>query len=219
MSIRILLVDDHQMIRQGLRALLLKETAMTVVGEAQDGRTAVKLAAELSPDVVVMDLRMPDLNGIDATRQLIAQQPSVKVIGLSSSNEERLAGEMLRAGASGYILKDSAFEELATAIRTVMHNDVYLSPTVASVVVGDYVRGGATGDGEDRSSVFTVLSSREREVLQLTAEGKAIKEVAACLHVSIKTVETHRRNIMEKLDVHSVAELTKYAIRAGITSL
>jgi DNA-binding NarL/FixJ family response regulator len=215
MSIKILLVDDHEMVRSGLRALLRGTQDFTVVGEARDGRTAVRLAGDLAPDVVVMDLHMPDLNGIDAARQTIAAVPGVKVIGLSANPDERAAIEMLRAGASGYVLKDAAFEELVTAIHTVMENKVYFSPAVMGAIVKDYLGGGSDG----RESVFGILSPREREVLQLITEGKATKEVAAVLQVSVKTAETHRRNIMEKLQVDSVAELTKYAIREGLTSL
>jgi DNA-binding NarL/FixJ family response regulator len=161
-----------------------------------------------------MDLHMPDLNGIEATRQIIATAPGTKIIALSASSDESAAVEMLRAGALGYVLKDAAFEELVTAIQTVLKGEVYLSPPLASIVVRDSLEGGAT-----YSSAFSALSAREREVLQLIAEGKATKEVAAVLKVSLKTAETHRRNMMLKLNVDSVAELTKYAIRNGLTSL
>ena len=191
---------------------------MQVVAEANDGRSAVQLAQELQPDVVVMDVGMPGLNGIEATRQITNREPEAKVVALSMHSDRRFMGEMLKAGAKGYLLKDGAFEELATAIRSVVANKVYLSPRIADVVVDDYVRrtpGQAAGD----TSAFAKLTPREREVLQLMAEGRATKEIAMDLKVSIKTVETHRRQIMEKLQIHSVAELTKYAIREGLTSL
>ena len=211
----IVLVDDHGMVRSGLRALLEREPGFSVVGEAADGRAAVRLIQELSPDVVVMDLRMPGLNGIEAARQAIAAKPGVKVIALSGSSDEITTVEMLRAGATGYVLKDAAFEELVIAIRTVLKGSVYLSPPVASILVGDYVNGNVAS----RESVFSALSAREREVLQLIAEGKATKEVASTLDISLKTAETHRRNLMLKLRVDSVAELTKYAVRQGLTTL
>jgi len=211
----IVLVDDHGMVRSGLRALLQREPGLAIIGEAADGRSAVRLIQELSPDVVVMDLHMPDLNGIEATRQIVAASPGIKIIALSASSDESATIEMLRAGAVGYVLKDAAFEELVTAIRTVLKGEVYLSPPVASIVVADYLKGGAT----TYNSAFSALSAREREVLQLIAEGKATKEVAALLQVSLKTAETHRRNVMLKLNVDSVAELTKYAIRHGLTTL
>ena len=191
---------------------------MEVVAEANDGRSAVQLAQELQPDVVVMDVGMPGLNGIEATRQITNREPDAKVVALSMHSDRRFMGEMLKAGAKGYLLKDGAFEELATAIRSVVANKVYLSPRIADVVVDDYVRRTPGQNGSD-TSAFAKLTPREREVLQLMAEGRATKEIAMDLKVSIKTVETHRRQIMEKLQIHSVAELTKYAIREGLTSL
>jgi len=211
-EVKILLVDDHGMFRSGLRALLRDEKGFLVVGEASNGREAIDLVKALAPDVVVMDLRMPNLNGIDTTRQAIALKPGLKVIGLSASADERSAMEMLRAGAVGHVAKDSAYEELVTAIRCVIKNQVYYSPSIIAHMAQE------TG-GDGMVTCFSRLSPREREVLQLIAEGKSTKEVAANLTVSVKTAETHRRNLMEKLHVDSVAELTKYAIREGLTGV
>jgi DNA-binding NarL/FixJ family response regulator len=208
---RIMVADDHQILRQGLVALLGSQPDMTVVGQASDGREAVSLARDRSPDVVVMDVAMPNLNGIDATRQVLASVPSAKVIVLSAHGHQRMIAESLRAGASGYVPKDSAMEELVEAIRTVMAGERYLGPKVASVLATEYL------EAEPRSG--HALTPREREVLQLIAEGKATKEAAAALGVSVKTVETHRRSMMEKLALFSVAELTKYAIREGLTTV
>jgi DNA-binding NarL/FixJ family response regulator len=228
---KVLLADDHRIVREGLRSLLETQPDLQVVAEASDGRQAVEMARQLSPDVVVMDVAMPQLNGIEATRQISAEEPAMKVVALSMHSDRRFVSEALKAGASGYVLKDGAFDELISAIRAVVADRVYLSPRVAGVVVEDYVRrlptrghDGAQQPGDDdstsaRRSVFDALTPREREVLQLMAEGYATKEVAHRLHVSVKTVETHRRQIMEKLDLHSVAELTKYAIREGLTAL
>ena len=203
------------MTRTGLRALLRSQPGMIVVGEAADGRTAVSLAADLSPDVVVMDINMPDLDGVEATRRIAAAGNGTKVVALSGHSDDRSVREMLKAGAAGYVLKDAAFEELAAAVRAVVEGKVYVSPRVAGIVVDDLMHGGASGD----SSSAGRRTTREREVLQLLAEGKATKQAAMHLHVSVKTVETHRRNIMEKLGLDSVAELTKYALREGLTSL
>jgi DNA-binding NarL/FixJ family response regulator len=228
---KVLLADDHRIVREGLRSLLEAQEDMTVVGEADNGRLALEMAAEKEPDVVVMDVAMPQLNGIEATRRLMNDQPDTKVVALSMHSDRRYVSEALKAGASGYLLKDGAFEELVTAIRAVIANKVYLSPRVAGVVVDDYVRrlpgerdeegGDATDRGHrgDGANAFQKLTPREREVLQLMAEGFATKEIAARLHVSVKTVETHRRQLMEKLQLYSVAEVTKYAIREGLTSL
>ena len=216
MSIRILLADDHQIVREGLRALVTAQAGMTVVGESGNGRKAVEQVRELQPDVVVMDVGMPDLNGIEATRRILAENPRCKIVGLSMHSDRRFLSEMLKAGATAYLLKDSAFEELASAIRAVVAGQVYLSPRIADAVVEGYLHGTSPGK---QPSAFAVLTSREREVLQLVAEGLATKQIAQSLHVSVKTVETHRRQIMEKLDLHSVAELTKYAIREGLASI
>jgi two-component system response regulator NreC len=217
MCIRILVADDHHMVREGLRALLESEPGVKVVAEAEDGRTAVRLAQELSPDVVIMDISMPDLNGVEATRQIRANLngEGPKVIALSGHADRRFTTEMLKAGATGYIMKEAAFHELAVAVRAVVDNKVYLSPAVAGVVVEDHVNGGKEGG----SPSVDKLTPREREILQRVAEGKARKEIARDLRISIKTVETHRKNVMEKLDMDSVAALTRYAIREGLTSL
>lgn len=215
MSIRILLADDHKITRQGLRSLLEKQPDMEVVAEAEEGRTAVRLVQELVPNVVIMDVSMPDLNGMEATRRIVAEFPNVKIIALSMHSDSLFVTEMLRSGASGYLLKDCAFEELERAIRTVMANKTYLSPSISGVVVDDYLHRLSKADFSNSE----VLSDREREVLQLVAEGKSTKQIALKLHISTKTVETHRRQIMNKLDIHTVAELTKYAIRKGLTSL
>ena len=215
MTTRVILADDHKIIREGLRALLEKKSGIKVIAEAKDGRTTVKLARELRPDVVIIDITMPDLNGIAATRQIVAELPEVKVVALSMHSEKKFVTEMLSAGASGYLLKDSAFEELGKALRTVMDDRTYLSPQIAETA-GEYY---SPAMKEKKCVVPPVLSNREREVLQLIAEGKTTKEIASNLSVNIKTVATHRRQIMNKLNLYSVAELTKYAIREGITSL
>jgi DNA-binding NarL/FixJ family response regulator len=228
---KVLLADDHRIVREGLKSLLEAQDDMQVVGEADNGRVALEMAAEHEPDVVVMDVAMPQLNGIEATRRLMNDHPDTKVVALSMHADRRYVSEALKAGAAAYLLKDGAFDELVSAIRAVVANKVYLSPRVAGVVVDDYVRrlpgdrsdghgnGGAPEAGGDFSNAFQKLTAREREVLQLMAEGFATKEIATRLHVSVKTVETHRRQLMEKLQLYSVAEVTKYAIREGLTSL
>jgi len=221
--VKVLLVDDHRMFRTGLRALVEREPGMTVVGEAADGRAAIDMVKNLAPDVVVMDLRMPELNGIDATRMVLAARPQTKVIALSASADERSTAEMLRAGASGYIVKVAAYEELIGAIKAVVNDKVCFKPSVVARIVNEASEHSGVGfngsGGRNTDTAFGLLSLREREVLQLIAEGKATKEVAAALRVSVKTVETHRRNLMGKLHLDSVAELTKYAIREGLTSV
>ena len=216
MSIRILVADDHKIMREGLRALLEGQKDMQVVGEAENGMSAVRMTRDLVPDVVIMDIAMPDLNGIGATKKIRSDLPDVKIIALSMHSDRRFIAEMFRSGASGYLLKDYSFEELVTAIRVVVANRIYLSPSIAGIVIEDYVR---QLQKDENTDVTGILSDREIEVLQLIAEGRSTKEIAACLHVSGKTVETHRRQIMEKLKVYSVAELTKYAIQQGLTSV
>jgi DNA-binding NarL/FixJ family response regulator len=215
MSIRILLAEDHAIVREGLRSLIEKHPNMEIVHEAEDGRTAVELVRELLPDVVIMDITMPNLNGVEATRQITSEFPQVKVIALSIHSNRRFVADMLGAGAAGYVLKECLFDELIQAIKTVTAGDRYLSSRITSVVVEDYVNRLAT----TADSPLSTLTSREREVLQLVAEGKSTKQIALGLHVSTKTVEANRRQIMEKLDVHSIAELTKYAVREGLTPL
>ena len=212
---RIVLADDHRILRDGLRTLLEAQPGLEVVAEADNGRSAVSLAGELTPDLVILDVGMPELNGVEAARRILAENPSVKIVALSMHADRRFVAEMLKAGASAYVLKEGAFDELIQAIDAVTEGKVYLSPRIAGVVVDDYL----TQMERPARTVFGVLSSREREVLQLMAEGLATKEIAAALHVSVKTIETHRRQIMEKLNLHSVAELTKYAIREGLTSV
>jgi two-component system response regulator NreC len=216
MVIRIIIADDHQIVRQGLKTLLEREPDLQVVAEAEDGRRTLSLVREFIPHVVVLDVEMPDLNGIEAARQILAEFPQVKVIALSMYSDRRFVVNMLKAGANGYLLKDCAFEELAQAIRLAMSNRIYLSPGVADVVVKDYVNSSSSSGSQ---SVFAVLTPREREVLQLLSEGKRTSQIADLLHISVKTVETHRQQIMHKLGIKSVAELTKYAIREGLTSL
>lgn len=215
MSIRILLVEDHSIVREGLKALLEKQPDIEVVGQAEDGRKAVHMSRELLPDVVIMDIAMPDMNGIEATRLIMRESPSTKIIGLSIHLDRRYVVEMLKAGSSGYLLKDCAFEELTNAVHTVVRGNIYLSPQISDIIINEYMNLLSKEDG----SVFSVLTTREREVLQLLAEGKRTREIASLLRISTKTVETYRQQIMDKLDIRNVAELTKYAIREGLTSL
>lgn len=215
-GIRVVLVDDHKIVRDGLRLLLEREPGMTVVAEAENGRVAVRLARELHPDVAVMDIAMPELNGIEATRQIVADDPRVRVLALSMHSDRRFVAEMLKAGASGYLLKECAFEELAEAIRTVAAGRAYLSPRIAGIVVQGFVRG---PEPEAAPAAGPRLTAREREVMQLLAEGRTTRDVARELHLSAKTVETHRVNLMRKLGFRTLAELTRYAIREGISPL
>jgi DNA-binding NarL/FixJ family response regulator len=214
MSIKIILADDHKLMREGLKSLLNQQADISVVAQADNGRETVQLAERMEPDVVVMDVSMPDLNGIDATRQIISRVPRTRVIGLSMHSDRQFVVEMLRAGAAGYMVKDSAFEELASAIRTVARGQTYLAPKIGKLSMED-----VSTEFQERPLLAPRLTDREREVLQLIAEGKGTKEIAAELHLSAKTVETHRQHLMDKLDMYSVAELTKYAIREGLTTL
>ena len=215
MSIRILLADDHKIVRDGLRTLIGKEAGMEVIGEAENGRKALKMAEKIRPNVVIMDVTMPDMNGIEATRKMLTEVPGVKVIALSMHSDRRFVLGMLEAGASGYLMKDCAFDELAKAVRSVSTGQTYLSPSIADVLVKGYL----DRVNEKLSVARSPLTEREREILQLLAEGRSSKEIAAHIGVSVKTVETHRRNMMQKLNMRSVAELTKYAIREGLISV
>lgn len=215
MTIRIVLADDHQLFRQGIRNLFEQEEDIEVIGEASDGREMVEKVLELRPDVLVTDISMPNLNGIDATRQLIADNPELAILALSMHSEHQFISEMLNAGASGYLLKECPFDELVHAVRVVYRKKTYLSPDIASTLVNDF----RLLSKNQSNSKMPALSAREREVLQLIAEGHPTKQIAANLNVSVKTIETHRAQIMKKLNTSSLAELIKYAIRIGLTSL
>ena len=215
MGTKLLLVDDHKIMRHGIRSLLENEAGMEVLEETNNGRTAIEIARNLSPDVVIMDIAMHDLNGIEATRQITSELPEVKVIMLSMHSDRQMVADALQAGASGYLLKDCEFEELVRAIETVVTNRTYLSPEIADILVENFVRKSPRSE----SSTSSVLTSREREVLQLLSEGNTTKEIATALCLSTKTVETHRRQMMEKLNIYTVANLVKYAISQGLTSL
>lgn len=214
MKTRILLADDHEILLDGLRALLEKEPDFEVIGAARDGREAVEKSHSLMPDVVVMDISMPGLNGIDATRQITARRPEVKVLCLSAHAEPRFVEAMLEANASGYLLKDYSHESLVRAIRHVIADEVYICPRVGYAVVR-----ALKADRPSAASTAEPLTDREREILQLIAEGHSTKEIAGRLFLSIKTIGTHREHLMEKLGIHSVAGLTKYAIREGLTEV
>jgi DNA-binding NarL/FixJ family response regulator len=212
---RVLIADDHGIMREGLRCLIEKQPDWEVVGEAEDGQKAVQLAGELLPDIVIMDVAMPNLNGIEATRQIADKLPSVKVLALSIHSSRRFVVDMLKAGVSGYMLKACLFDDLVHAIETVMTGEIYLSPRIASIVVDDYVNGMSPED----VSISSILTDREREVIQLLTEGKSTKQIAMQMHLSAKTIDANRRQVMNKLNIHNVAKLTKYAIRNGLTSL
>lgn len=214
-KIRLLLAEDHTIVREGLRSLIGSSEDMEVVGEVGDGRDALKKVEEIELDIVLMDIRMPGLNGIEATRQIKKHFPDVKVLILSMHPDDEYVLEALRAGASGYMLKQAAHEELFTAIRAVYRNDVFLSPSVSKKVVETYIQSNKSVIME--SSVLDKLTQREREVLQLIAEGKSSKEISSLLFISPNTVETHKAHLKEKLGLRKTADLIRYAYRKGIT--
>ncbi len=216
MTIRLILADDHAIMREGLKSLFQKEVGIDVVAETSNGLDTIEQSSRLMPHVIVMDVAMPDMNGIEATRRIIEDNHKIKVVALSGHANKQFIREMLTAGASAYVLKNRAYEDLAKAVREVMTGKKYLSPDIARGVIDDYVELSST---ISENPAFVTLTNREREVLQQIAEGHSTKEIAGRFGVSVKTVETHRANVMEKLDLHSVAELTKYAIREGVTSV
>lgn len=215
MKTSVIIADDHAVMREGLRSLLARDTEFAIVGDTGDGRTAVELARSLEPDLVIMDIAMPGLNGIEATRRITSEVPGVKVIALSMHSERRFVIEVLKSGASGYLLKDCAFVELELALRTVISGNTYISFALANEIPADW---DSTPEMIDNSAFFR-LSSREREVLQLIAEGNTTRRIAEQLHISAKTADSHRQSIMKKLKIKSVANLTKYALRQGLTLL
>jgi DNA-binding NarL/FixJ family response regulator len=207
-KLRILLADDHAVVRQGFSRILASHSDMEVIGEAGNGREAIELAEELKPDVVVMDVSMPELNGIEATRRLMKASPRIRVLALSMHKDSVYVREILRAGAQGYLLKDASDDDLLTAVRAIGQGQGYISPGVSEAVLSDYRR--------HVSDPIDLLTSREREVLQLIAEGKTNKEIAASLNLSIYTVDAHRGRIMEKLNLHSSGEIVRFAMRNGL---
>ncbi len=213
MAIRIFIADDHTIVREAICSLLSNEHNMEVVGQAGDGRTAVELARELQPDVIIMDIILPNLNGIDATRQILRELPGTKVVALSAHSDRRSVREMLKAGATGYVPKQCAFQELVSAINNVAANHTYLSSRISGIVVEGYIH---RPTEDDDTCAYSILTAREREVLQLIAEEKSTKVIAKELYVSPKTVEWHRSQLMNKLGIQSVAGLVKYAIREGL---
>ena len=206
--IRILLADDHALVRQGFRMILSAQQDMEIIGEAGNGREAVELADKLHPDVVVMDVTMPELNGIEATRRLVSSSPHTRVLALSMHKDSVYVREILRAGARGYLLKDSVDADLLAAVRAVAKGEGYLSPGVSDAVLTDYRR--------HVTDPLDLLTSREREVLQMIAEGKTNKEIATSLNLSVYTIEAHRGRIMDKLNLHSTSELVRFALRSGL---
>ncbi|HET6247239.1 MAG TPA: response regulator transcription factor [Tepidisphaeraceae bacterium] len=214
--VKILLVEDHTLVRSGIRSLLESSPDMKVVGDVGDGRRAIESCQELMPDVVLTDVEMPSINGIETARQIHAAMPDVKIIMLSMHGDPQYVFESLKAGASGYVLKDAAFTELLDAIKAVMEGRRYLSAPLADLVMEDYVR---RAKGKETGTELDKLSSREREILQLVAEGRSSGQVAEMIHISVRTVDTHRYNVMQKLGIHSIAGLTKFAIAHGLTSL
>lgn len=214
-KLRLLLGDDHTLVRHGLRKILEERADWEIVGEADDGRSAVKKALALHPDVAVLDIGMPLLNGIDATRQIVHKAPKVKVLILSMHSDETYVTRALNAGAAGYLLKDSAGKDLIKAVTAVSQGEAFFSPAVSRLMLDDYMRRAASGGVIDR---YDTLSDREREIFQLVAEGRSNKEVAELLGISPATVETHRARILQKLDVHNTAELVLYAVRRGVIS-
>ncbi len=214
MSTTILLVDDHRIVREGLRTLLGQQPDLEVVGEAADGRDAVTQARLLRPDVIVMDIAMPELNGVEATRLILAESPQVRIVALSMYADRRFVAEILRAGALGYVLKDGAFEELALAIRTITEGKTYLSPSIAGLVVEELMQRTSTPGSPSLGG----LTPRERQVLKLLAEGMRPREIAQELSISVKTVEVHKQNLMNKLEIHTASELTRFAIREGLST-
>ncbi len=212
MAIRVMVADDHTIMREGLKNLLNRQSGIEVVAEAEDGRQALELARQTPLDVIIMDVSMKELNGIEATRQILESRPGVKVIALSMHADKRYVAGMFDAGAAAYLLKDCDLGELVQAVRAVAANRSYICTAISGTVIRDYLR-------QMKQQPEPPLSLREREILQLLAEGRATKQIAATLKVSVKTVETHRQRIMEKLGIFSIAELTKYAIREGLTTL
>lgn len=215
-KIRVLLAEDHTIVRQGLVALLRSEPEMEVVGEASDGIEAVELAKKLVPDIILMDIAMRNLNGLEATRRIKKLFPHMKVLVLTMYENEEWIFQILKSGASGYLIKDSAMTELTSAIRAVNQGDSYLSPSISRKVINEYIRKAEVGE---RERLEDLLSDREREVLQLIAEGNSIPQIASLLCISKKTVEAHKTHIMEKLNIHDKVGLIKYAIRIGLTRL
>jgi DNA-binding NarL/FixJ family response regulator len=214
-KLKVMIADDHAVFREGLRSLLAQHPDMEVVGEAGDGLDAVRLAKELAPDLIVMDVTMPEISGIDATRQIVGSNQKVRILVLSMESDRSCVVAALKAGATGYLLKECAFAEVASAIRTVAAGETYLCPKMANLVIKEFVQ--QNSDGEDHTA--EKLTQRERKVLEMLADGRNTKEIAFAFNVSLKTVDSQRNSIMKKLDLYSIASLTKYAIRNGISSL